>query len=119
MAEPPPVIWLQNNVSAFFAGKYRQPANLFKWDSNVRAAFALGPPARWASLGDELNRQPWMASVHIMIDANSADWMKASTVGQITEYLFALFASHRRFVKRLAKADDLEALLATKVVDAA
>jgi hypothetical protein len=48
------VIWIKNNVIVFFASNYRTTNELFNWDSNVRRAFALLPPARWQSLGENL-----------------------------------------------------------------
>jgi hypothetical protein len=107
------VIWIESNVINFFAGKYRQPINLFKWDSNVRAAFGLAPLPRWASLGNELNRQAWMASIHVLIDVESDSWRKAFTVGQITTYLVGLFGSHHNFVSQLRAGNNLSALLET------
>lgn len=117
MARPPnSVIWIKNNVINFFASKYRQPTDLFNWDSKVRAAFALVPLPRWKSLGRELNRQEWLISIHVIIDVDSTDWKNASTIGQITSYLNALFVQHRGYVAEL-KNVNIEKLLAADKKD--
>jgi hypothetical protein len=106
------VIWIKNNVIAFFASKYRTPNELFNWDSNVRQAFALLPSARWQSLGRELNRAGFLISINVIIDADGKPWGRCSTIGEITMLIHGMYIKHRNFVTTLKLDKSVAAALA-------
>ena len=108
-------IWIENNVISFFATKYRQPVTLFNWDSDVRKAFNLKPPARWKSLGSEINRLGWLISIHVIIDVDSSGWTKCSTIGDITTYLDGLYADHKALVEKISAKSNLRKILKSTV----
>ncbi len=108
-------IWIENNVISFFATKYRQPVTLFNWDSDVRKAFNLKPPARWKNLGSEINRLGWLISIHVIIDVDSGGWTKCSTIGDITTYLDGLYADHKTLVEKISAKSNLGKILKSTV----
>lgn len=107
-------IWIENNVITFFATKYRQPVNLFNWDSDVRTAFDLKPAARWKSLGSEINRCGWLISIHVIIDPDSKGWSKCFTIGNITTYIDGLYEGHKNLVAKVSAKSNLAKVLKSR-----